>query len=68
MYDDYIGGQPLAAPRTLLAAQAHQVRQTSTTSTSIADIAPTPTISSSQATSFSNPSQDVDGLNSQQQH
>nr|GEZ15930.1 retrovirus-related Pol polyprotein from transposon TNT 1-94 [Tanacetum cinerariifolium] len=25
MYDDYIGGQPLAAPRTLLAAQAHQI-------------------------------------------
>nr|GFA98967.1 hypothetical protein [Tanacetum cinerariifolium] len=32
MYDDYIGGQPLAALRTVLAAQAHQVRQTSTTS------------------------------------
>nr|GFB59949.1 hypothetical protein [Tanacetum cinerariifolium] len=35
MYDDFIGGQPLTALRTVLAAQAHQ---------------------------------DVDGLNSQQQH
>nr|GFA64510.1 hypothetical protein [Tanacetum cinerariifolium] len=35
MYDDFIGGQPLTASRTVLAAQAHQ---------------------------------DVDGLNSQQQH
>nr|GFC05764.1 hypothetical protein [Tanacetum cinerariifolium] len=35
MYDDYIGGQPSTAPRTVSAAQAHQ---------------------------------DVDGLNSQQQH
>nr|GFB41124.1 Gag-Pol polyprotein [Tanacetum cinerariifolium] len=42
------------------------VRQTSTTSTSIADL--TPTNSSSQATNFPNPSQDVDGLNTQQQH
>nr|GFD18067.1 hypothetical protein [Tanacetum cinerariifolium] len=41
MYDDYIGGQPSAAPRTVLAAQAHQVRHTPTTSTSIADTAPT---------------------------
>nr|GEV13941.1 hypothetical protein [Tanacetum cinerariifolium] len=39
MYDDYIGGQPLAAQRTVLDAQAQQVRQTSTTSTSIADTA-----------------------------
>nr|GFD55545.1 hypothetical protein [Tanacetum cinerariifolium] len=30
MYDDYIGGQPSAALRTILAAQAHQVRQTLT--------------------------------------
>nr|GEV27378.1 hypothetical protein [Tanacetum cinerariifolium] len=68
MYNDYIGGQPSTAPRTVLAAQAHQVRQTPTTSTSIADTTPTPTNSSSQATNFSKSSQDVDGLNSQQQH
>ncbi|GJT35175.1 retrovirus-related pol polyprotein from transposon TNT 1-94 [Tanacetum coccineum] len=37
MYDDYIGGQPSAAPRTVLAAQAPIVLQTSTTSTTIAD-------------------------------
>nr|GEW89541.1 integrase, catalytic region, zinc finger, CCHC-type, peptidase aspartic, catalytic [Tanacetum cinerariifolium] len=68
MYDDYIGGQPLATLRTDSAAQAHQVRQTSTTSTSIADIAPMPTNSSFQATNFPISSQDVDELNSQQQH
>nr|GFB72905.1 hypothetical protein [Tanacetum cinerariifolium] len=68
MYDDYIGGQPSTAPRIILAAQAHQIRQTPTASTSIADTAPTPTNSSSQATIFPNTSQDVDGLNSQQQH
>nr|GFA44428.1 hypothetical protein [Tanacetum cinerariifolium] len=38
------------------------------TSTSIADTAPTPTNSSSQATNFPNTSQDVDRINSQQQH
>nr|GEV41561.1 retrovirus-related Pol polyprotein from transposon TNT 1-94 [Tanacetum cinerariifolium] len=68
MHDDYIGGQLLASLRTDSAAQAHQVHQTSTTSTSIADTAPTPTNSSSQATIFSNTTQDVDGLNTQQQH
>nr|GEY49434.1 retrovirus-related Pol polyprotein from transposon TNT 1-94 [Tanacetum cinerariifolium] len=68
MYDDFIGGQPLAAQRIVLAAQAQQVRQTSTTSTSIAETAPTLTNSSSQATNFPNTSQDVDELNSQQQH
>nr|GEU48278.1 retrovirus-related Pol polyprotein from transposon TNT 1-94 [Tanacetum cinerariifolium] len=68
MYDDFIGGQPSAAQRTVLAAQAQQVCQTSTTSTSIAKTAPTPTNSSSQATIFPNTSQDVDELNSQQQH
>nr|GEX16997.1 retrovirus-related Pol polyprotein from transposon TNT 1-94 [Tanacetum cinerariifolium] len=56
------------AQRTVPAAQAQQVRQTSTTSTSIAEIAPTPTNSSSQATNFPNTSQDVDGLRTQQQH
>nr|GEX06930.1 retrovirus-related Pol polyprotein from transposon TNT 1-94 [Tanacetum cinerariifolium] len=68
MYDDYIGGQPSAAQRTVLAAQAQQARQTSTTSTLIAETAPTPTNSSSQATNFPISSQDVKELNSQQQH
>nr|GEU38782.1 hypothetical protein [Tanacetum cinerariifolium] len=68
MYDDYIGGQPSSAQRTVSAAQSHQVCQTPTTSTSIADTTPTPTDSSSHATNFQNSSQDVDGLNSQQQH
>nr|GEU98410.1 retrotransposon protein, putative, Ty1-copia subclass [Tanacetum cinerariifolium] len=66
MYDDYIGGQPLATARSVSAAQAPQVRQTSTTSTSIADSVPTPTNSSSFATNFPITSQDVDELNSQQ--
>nr|GEW23053.1 hypothetical protein [Tanacetum cinerariifolium] len=66
--DDYIGGQPSTASRTVSAAQAHQVRQTLTTSTSIADTTPTPKNSSSQATNFPNTSQDVDKLNSQEQH
>ncbi|GKD59837.1 retrovirus-related pol polyprotein from transposon TNT 1-94 [Tanacetum coccineum] len=56
MYDDYIGGQPSAAPRTALAAQAPQVLQTSKAITTTADIAPTPTNSSSQATNFPNTS------------
>ncbi|GKB23902.1 hypothetical protein Tco_0863303, partial [Tanacetum coccineum] len=47
MYDDYIGGQPSAAPRTVMAAQAPLVLQTPTTSTTIADTAPKPTNSSS---------------------
>nr|GEV26007.1 hypothetical protein [Tanacetum cinerariifolium] len=67
MYDDFIGDQPSAPQRTVLAAQAQQVHQTSTTSTSIADSAPTPTNSSSHATNFPNTSQDADELNSQQQ-
>nr|GEW86976.1 hypothetical protein [Tanacetum cinerariifolium] len=50
------------------AAQAHQVRQTSTTSTSITDTAPIPSNLSSRATNFPNSSQDVDGLKIQQQH
>nr|GEU88396.1 integrase, catalytic region, zinc finger, CCHC-type, peptidase aspartic, catalytic [Tanacetum cinerariifolium] len=66
MYDDYIGSQPSIAPRTVLAAQAHQVHQTPTISTSIAYTAPTPTNSSSQATNFLNTSQDADELTSQQ--
>nr|GEX41423.1 hypothetical protein [Tanacetum cinerariifolium] len=66
MYDDYIGGQPSATPRTAPAAQAPQVCQTSTTSTTTADTAPTPTNSSSQATNFPNTSQDVNKLETQQ--
>nr|GEY92885.1 integrase, catalytic region, zinc finger, CCHC-type, peptidase aspartic, catalytic [Tanacetum cinerariifolium] len=68
MYDNYIGGQPSATVRTVPAAQAPQVHQTSTTFKSIADTTPTPTISSSQATNFPNTLHDVDDLNSQQQH
>nr|GEX71568.1 hypothetical protein [Tanacetum cinerariifolium] len=63
MYDDYIGGQPSATARTVQAAQEPQVRQTSTTSTSIADTAPTPTNSSAHATNIPITSQDVDELN-----
>ncbi|GJV77994.1 retrovirus-related pol polyprotein from transposon TNT 1-94 [Tanacetum coccineum] len=67
MYDDYIDGQPSAASRTILAAQAPQVLQNPTTSTTIVDTAPTPTTSSSQATNFPNTSQDVYELETQQQ-
>ncbi|GKA50845.1 hypothetical protein Tco_0744041 [Tanacetum coccineum] len=68
MYDDYIGGQPSADPRTTSAAQAPPVRQTPTASTTTADTAPTPTNSSSQATNIPTTSQDVDELKQQQQH
>nr|GFB14353.1 hypothetical protein [Tanacetum cinerariifolium] len=64
MYDDYIGGQPSATGRTVPPAQEPQVRHTSTASTTIADIAPTPTNSSSLATNIPITSQDVDELNS----
>nr|GFB31731.1 retrovirus-related Pol polyprotein from transposon TNT 1-94 [Tanacetum cinerariifolium] len=43
MYDDYIGGQPSGTARTVPPAQDPQVRQLSTTSTTIADTAPIPT-------------------------
>nr|GEX54873.1 uncharacterized mitochondrial protein AtMg00810-like [Tanacetum cinerariifolium] len=56
------------APSTITTQQPTKVRQTPTSSTSIADTTPTPRNSSSQATNFSNTSQDVDELNSQQQH
>nr|GEW39528.1 integrase, catalytic region, zinc finger, CCHC-type, peptidase aspartic, catalytic [Tanacetum cinerariifolium] len=56
------------AQRTVPAAQAQQVRQTSMTSTSIADSARIPTNSSSLAINFPNTSQDVDELRTQQQH
>nr|GFB64803.1 retrovirus-related Pol polyprotein from transposon TNT 1-94 [Tanacetum cinerariifolium] len=52
MYDDYIGGQPLATERIVPPAQESQVRQLSTASTTIADIAPTPTNSSSLVTNI----------------
>nr|GEU95587.1 retrovirus-related Pol polyprotein from transposon TNT 1-94 [Tanacetum cinerariifolium] len=64
MYDDYIGGQPSATVENVSTAQEPQVRQTSTASTTLADTAPTPTNSSSLATSIPNTSQDVDELNS----
>ncbi|GJW00990.1 retrovirus-related pol polyprotein from transposon TNT 1-94 [Tanacetum coccineum] len=67
MHDDYIGGQPSAAPRTAPAAPAPQVLQTPTTSTTTEDNAPTPTNSSSQAVDTLNTSQDIDELH-QQQH
>nr|GEU65811.1 retrovirus-related Pol polyprotein from transposon TNT 1-94 [Tanacetum cinerariifolium] len=63
MYDDYIGGQPSATERTVPAAQEPQVRQTLTTSTTIANTAPTPTNSSSHSTNILITSQDVDELN-----
>nr|GFA66521.1 retrovirus-related Pol polyprotein from transposon TNT 1-94 [Tanacetum cinerariifolium] len=63
MYDDYIGSQPSATMRTVSAAQEPPVRQTSTTSTSIADTTPTPTNSSSLATNVQITSHDVDELN-----
>ncbi|GJT78717.1 retrovirus-related pol polyprotein from transposon TNT 1-94 [Tanacetum coccineum] len=66
MYDDHIGGQPSAAPRTVTVAQAPQVLHTPTTTTTTTDTAPTPTNSSSQATNFPNTSQDVDQLETQQ--
>ncbi|GKD12109.1 hypothetical protein Tco_1196516, partial [Tanacetum coccineum] len=66
MYDDYIGGQPSSAPRTALAAQAPQVLQTPTTTTTTTDTTPTPIFASSQATNFSNTSQDVDELETHQ--
>ncbi|GKE31427.1 retrovirus-related pol polyprotein from transposon TNT 1-94 [Tanacetum coccineum] len=68
IYDDHIGGQPSAAPRIVPAAQAPQVLQTPTATTTIADTAPTPTNSSSQATSIPPNSQNVDELETQQQH
>nr|GFC21915.1 hypothetical protein [Tanacetum cinerariifolium] len=63
IYDDYIGGQPSATARTVPPAQELQVRQSSTTSTTIADTAPIPTNASSLATNIPITSQDVDELN-----
>nr|GEY79932.1 hypothetical protein [Tanacetum cinerariifolium] len=63
MYDDYICGQPSTTARTVLPAQEPQVCQSSTASTTIADIAPIPTNSFSHATNILITSQDVDELN-----
>nr|GEX00889.1 copia protein [Tanacetum cinerariifolium] len=63
MYDDYISGQPSATAKTISPTQEHQVRQTSTASTTIADTAPIPTNSSSLATNILISPQDVDELN-----
>ncbi|GKA07901.1 hypothetical protein Tco_0687232 [Tanacetum coccineum] len=49
MYDDYIGGKPSSPTKTTPAAQAPQVLQTPTASTTTTDSAPTPTNSSPQA-------------------
>ncbi|GJZ91708.1 hypothetical protein Tco_0663773 [Tanacetum coccineum] len=62
MYDDYISGQPSTATRTALAAQAPQVLQTLTASTTTADTTPTLSNSSSQAENIPNTLQDVDEL------
>ncbi|GJY17835.1 retrovirus-related pol polyprotein from transposon TNT 1-94 [Tanacetum coccineum] len=53
-------------PRTAPAAQAPQVLQTPTATTTTADSTPTPIIASSQATDLSNTSQDVDELEIQE--
>ncbi|GJS78264.1 putative ribonuclease H-like domain-containing protein [Tanacetum coccineum] len=66
MYDDYVGGQPSAASRTVPTAQAPQVLHTPTSTTTTVDTALTPTNSSSQATSIPSTSQNVDGLETQQ--
>nr|GFC77055.1 hypothetical protein [Tanacetum cinerariifolium] len=62
MYDDYFGGQPSATGRSVLPVQEPQVCQTSTASTTTADIAPIPTNSSSHATNIPITSHDVDEL------
>ncbi|GJX11882.1 retrovirus-related pol polyprotein from transposon TNT 1-94 [Tanacetum coccineum] len=62
MYDDHIGGQPSAAPRTIPTTQAPQVLQTPTTTTTTADTAPTPTNSLSQATSIPSSSQNNNNM------
>ncbi|GJY65574.1 retrovirus-related pol polyprotein from transposon TNT 1-94 [Tanacetum coccineum] len=66
MYDDHVGGQPSAAPRTVPVAQAPQVLQTPTTTTTTADTAPTPKNSFSPATSIPSTSQNVDKLETKQ--
>nr|GEW57255.1 hypothetical protein [Tanacetum cinerariifolium] len=62
IYDDYIGGQPSAAPRTAHATLAPQVLQTPIASTTTVDTTPTLTNSSTHAADFPNTSHDVDKL------
>ncbi|GJV71444.1 hypothetical protein Tco_1491439 [Tanacetum coccineum] len=66
MYDDFYWCQPLSAQELLRLAQAPQVLQTPTATTTTADSTPTPIIASSQATVLSNTSQDVDELEIQE--
>ncbi|GJS29843.1 hypothetical protein Tco_0490463 [Tanacetum coccineum] len=68
MYDDYIGGKPSDATRTVPAAPTTQNLKTSHASTTNAEFAPTPTNSSSQASNTPSTSYDVDKLQSQPQH
>ncbi|GJU45850.1 hypothetical protein Tco_1203116 [Tanacetum coccineum] len=68
MYDDHVGGQPSAAPRTVPDAQAPQVLQTPMATTTTIDTAPTPTNSFSQIISIPSTSHNVDELETQQQH
>ncbi|GJS46216.1 retrovirus-related pol polyprotein from transposon TNT 1-94 [Tanacetum coccineum] len=56
------------APRTILTAQAPQVLQTPTVTTTTAETAPTPSNSFSQETSIPSTSHNVDELETQQQH
>nr|GFC45018.1 hypothetical protein [Tanacetum cinerariifolium] len=63
MYDDYIGGQPLATVETIMPAQEPQDHQSLTASTTIADTAPIPTNSSSHETYIPISSQDAGELN-----
>ncbi|GJT17156.1 integrase, catalytic region, zinc finger, CCHC-type containing protein [Tanacetum coccineum] len=58
MYDDYIGGQPSAAPRTCSAAKLLRYSDSTATTTKQQTQTPTPIIASSQATDLSNTSQD----------
>ncbi|GKE54345.1 retrovirus-related pol polyprotein from transposon TNT 1-94 [Tanacetum coccineum] len=59
LHDDYIGRQLSAATRTSPAAQEPQVLQNPTASTTIVNIGPTPTTSSTQATNSPISSQDA---------
>ncbi|GJV38749.1 putative ribonuclease H-like domain-containing protein [Tanacetum coccineum] len=68
MYDDYIGGQLLDAPRTAPAAPATQNLQTLNVSKTIADSVPTLTNSSTKAPTTLIASQDIDELQQQLQH
>ncbi|GJR55902.1 hypothetical protein Tco_1406423 [Tanacetum coccineum] len=56
MYNDYIGGQPSAAPRSAPPAPAIQNLHTPNASRTVKDSAPTPTNSSSQAVDIPNTS------------